>query len=196
MERHALVRDEVDWPKLRRNTLGRAEGASGPADTHEAIEQALRDLGDGHSTFLTPEKAARAENEVPDDQVLPQAQRLPKGLGHLTLPPIRSDTAAGPYLRAARAAVREADRTGRVHHVPLRPDVEVAWARGSGPGAGGGHRLAHGPRLLPDLLTIAVGTAAVSAAYGPVSCRCRPSPPRGTGAGSPRPPRRPARAAP
>ncbi|MDH6191625.1 hypothetical protein M2168_004657 [Streptomyces sp. CZ24] len=37
MERHALVRDEVDWPKLRRDALGRAEGASGPADTHEAI---------------------------------------------------------------------------------------------------------------------------------------------------------------
>ncbi|MGW4457055.1 hypothetical protein ACWEJQ_12790 [Streptomyces albidoflavus] len=45
MERHALVRDEVDWPKLRRDTLGRAEGASGPADTHEAIEQALGGAG-------------------------------------------------------------------------------------------------------------------------------------------------------
>ncbi|MGV9658891.1 S41 family peptidase [Streptomyces koyangensis] len=31
---------------------------------------------------------------------------------------------------------------------------------------------------------------------GPVSCRCRPSPPRGTGAGAPRPLRRPARGAP
>ncbi|MFE6718370.1 S41 family peptidase [Streptomyces albidoflavus] len=112
MERHALVRDEVDWPKLRRDALGRAEGASGPADTYEAVEQALRDLGDGHSTFLTPEEAARTEDETPDDQVLPQAQRLPAGLGHLTLPPIRSDTAAGPYLRTARAAVREVDRAG------------------------------------------------------------------------------------
>ncbi|MGX1795725.1 S41 family peptidase [Streptomyces albidoflavus] len=112
MERHALVRDEVDWPKLRRDALGRAEGASGPADTHEAIERALRDLGDGHSAFLTPEEAARAEHEAPDDQVLPQVQRLPKGLGHLTLPSIRSDTAARPYLRAARAAVREVERAG------------------------------------------------------------------------------------
>ncbi|MFD4166763.1 hypothetical protein ACFWQ1_07600 [Streptomyces albidoflavus] len=71
MERHAPVRDEVDWPKLGRDTLGRAEGASGPADTHEAIEQALGDLCDGHSTFLTPEEAARAEDGTPDDQVLP-----------------------------------------------------------------------------------------------------------------------------
>ncbi|WP_380790490.1 hypothetical protein ACFE3N_07445 [Streptomyces albidoflavus] len=54
MERHAPVQDEVDWPKLGRDTLGRAGGASDPADTHEAIEQALGDLGDGHSTFLTP----------------------------------------------------------------------------------------------------------------------------------------------
>ncbi|WP_230536412.1 hypothetical protein [Streptomyces sp. OUCMDZ-3434] len=71
MERHAPVRDEVDWPKLGRDTLGRAGGASGPADTHEAIEQALGDLCDGHSTFLTPEEAARAEDGTPDDQVLP-----------------------------------------------------------------------------------------------------------------------------
>lgn len=78
MERHALVRDEVDWPKLRQDALGRAKGASGPADTYEAIEQALRDL-DGHSTFLTPEEAARTEDETPDDQVLPQGQRLPGG---------------------------------------------------------------------------------------------------------------------
>ncbi|MGA5004164.1 hypothetical protein ACPCDX_04070 [Streptomyces koyangensis] len=77
MERHAPVRDEVDWPKLRQDALGRAEGASGPADTYEAIEQALRDLGDGHSTFLTPEKAARTEDETPDDQVLPRANGSP-----------------------------------------------------------------------------------------------------------------------
>ncbi|MGN0119549.1 MAG: peptidase S41, partial [Streptomyces albidoflavus] len=110
MERHALVRDEVDWPKLRRDALGRAEGATEPAGTYEAIEQALRELGDGHSTFLTPEEAERAEDGAPDDQVLPEARRLPEGLGRLTLPPIRSDAAAGPYLRAARAAVREVER--------------------------------------------------------------------------------------
>ncbi|GHI48701.1 MULTISPECIES: S41 family peptidase [Streptomyces] len=112
MERHSLVRDEVDWPKLRRDALGRAEGATEPAGTYEAIEQALRELGDGHSTFLTPEEAEQAEDEAPDDQVLPEARQLPEGLGRLTLPPIRSDTAAGPYLRAARAAVREVDRAG------------------------------------------------------------------------------------
>lgn len=316
MERHSLVRDEVDWPKLRRDALGRAEGATEPAGTYEAIEQALRELGDGHSTFLTPEEAEQAEDGAPDDQVLPEARRLAEGLGRLTLPPIRSDTAAGPYLRAARAAVREVDRAGACGWVvdlrtntggdmwtplasagPILGDGEVGafveadgtrtpwtiengtprqyadrWGSGEpparprppvavltgprtasageavaiafrgrpdtrtfgeptfgvptantpyppvrrrpdrpdhgprgrphGPGprrpapsrrgggvgqgqrprAGGGHRLARGPRPLPEALT--------------VSCRCRPWPPRGSGAGSPRPPRRPARAAP
>ncbi|MET7506378.1 hypothetical protein [Streptomyces albidoflavus] len=135
MEWHALVRDEVDWPKLRRNPLGRAEGASGPADPHEAIEQAPGELGDGHSTFLTPEEAARAEDETPDGQVLPQARRLPGRLGHLTLPPIGSDTAAGPYLRAARAAVREVDRAGACGWVvELRTSTDGAmWTRSPPP---------------------------------------------------------------
>lgn len=79
---------------------------------------------------------------------------------------------------------------------PAPPRRGGGVGQGQRPGAGGGPRLAHGPRPLPDILTIAVGTAAVFAAYGPVSCRCRPSPPRGTGSESPRPPRRPARAAP
>lgn len=155
MERHALVRDEVDWPKLRQDALGRAKGASGPADTYEAIEQALRDL-DGHSTFLTPEEAEQAEDGAPDDQVLPEARRLPEGLGRLTLPPIRSDTAAGPYLRAARAAVREVDRAGACGWVvDLRTNTGGdMWTplASAGPSsatarwAPSSRRTAHGPR--------------------------------------------------
>ncbi|MEU2889177.1 S41 family peptidase [Streptomyces albidoflavus] len=260
----------------------------------------------------------------------PQGRRFPEGLGHLTLTPIRSDTAAVPYLRAARAAVREVDHagacgwavdlrtnTGRDMWSPLasagpilgdgvvgafveadgtrtpwtiksgtprqytdrwgsgeppaRPMPPVAVLTGSrnasagkavaiafrgprhpglreadlrrphrqrplppvrrrpgrpdhgprgrphGPGpprpapprcgggmvgqaqrprSGGGHRLARGPRPLSEALTPARVTAALPPAGAPVSCRSPPSPPRGTGAGSPRRPRRPARAAP
>ncbi|MEW2111048.1 MULTISPECIES: S41 family peptidase [Streptomyces] len=330
MERHARVRDEVDWPKLGRDTLGRAGGASGPADTHEAIEQALGDLCDGHSTFLTPRRPRGPRTGHRTTRYSPQGRRFPEGLGHLTLTPIRSDTAAVPYLRAARAAVREVDHagacgwavdlrtnTGRDMWSPLasagpilgdgvvgafveadgtrtpwtiksgtprqytdrwgsgeppaRPMPPVAVLTGSrnasagkavaiafrgprhpglreadlrrphrqrplppvrrrpgrpdhgprgrphGPGpprpapprcgggmvgqaqrprSGGGHRLARGPRPLSEALTLARVTAALPPARAPVSCRSPPSPPRGTGAGSPRRPRRPARAAP
>ncbi|MCR0986152.1 S41 family peptidase [Streptomyces albidoflavus] len=45
-------------------------------------------------------------------------------------------TANAPYSLSDGALVvlttaRETDRTGRVHHGPPRPDVEVAWVRGS-----------------------------------------------------------------
>ncbi|MFJ6016977.1 S41 family peptidase [Streptomyces sp. NPDC092952] len=112
MEEHSLVTADVDWPRVRREAVVRAGAARTPADTHEAVRQALRDLGDGHSTFFDPREASRALNVPAGDLMLPEGRRLAGGIGYLTLPPVPSDRVAGPYVRSARSTVEGIDRRG------------------------------------------------------------------------------------
>ncbi|MFJ4902710.1 hypothetical protein [Streptomyces sp. NPDC088727] len=48
MEKHALVTEDVDWPKLRQDAFTEARQARKPSDTYRAIRQGLQDLNDGH----------------------------------------------------------------------------------------------------------------------------------------------------
>ncbi|MET9878257.1 S41 family peptidase [Actinacidiphila glaucinigra] len=109
MEKHSLVRQDVDWPKVRSDALARARGARTPADTYGAIRQALRDLDDRHSTLLDPQEAFEALNTPADDLILPEGRRLPGNIGYLTLPPVPSDSVAAPYVRSARSTVGSLD---------------------------------------------------------------------------------------
>lgn len=64
MQEHFLHKDQIDWPQLRRETLGQAAGAQNSVDTYPAIRFALAKLGDHHSYLqltpaLTREEAAR-----------------------------------------------------------------------------------------------------------------------------------------
>lgn len=53
MQSYALQKHEVDWPRLREETYLRANGASVPAQTYDAIDRALQTLNE-HSFFIPP----------------------------------------------------------------------------------------------------------------------------------------------
>ncbi|MFF2526852.1 S41 family peptidase [Streptomyces liangshanensis] len=112
MEKHSLVRADVDWPKVRRDAVARAGKARTPAETYAAIRQALRDLDDAHSTFFDPREASEALNAPADELMLPEGRRLAGGIGYLMLPPVPSDGVAAPYVRSGRSAVGALDGQG------------------------------------------------------------------------------------
>ncbi|WP_327178752.1 S41 family peptidase [Streptomyces sp. NBC_01335] len=112
MEKHSLMKAEVDWPKVRRDAFAHAAKARTPAETYGPIRQALRDLGDRHSTFLDPQDVARTQDASADGLMLPEGRRLPGGIGYLMLPPVASDEVAAPYIRAARSTVTGIDDEG------------------------------------------------------------------------------------
>lgn len=112
MEKHALVTEDVDWPKLRQDAFAEARQARTPSDTYRAIRQGLRDLNDEHSTFYDPEAASENLNTPADDLILPEGHRLAGSIGQLILPPEPSDRVAAPYVRSARSTVAELDGQG------------------------------------------------------------------------------------
>ncbi len=61
MQLHALRREAVDWPRIRKEALARAAHAESTVDTYDAIRFALTSLGDHHSSLhLTPALQALA----------------------------------------------------------------------------------------------------------------------------------------
>ncbi|MEV5479284.1 hypothetical protein ACFV2L_35570 [Streptomyces sp. NPDC059687] len=57
MEKHSLLRHEVDWTDVRSKAFSQARGAQKTADTYGAINLALYSLGDGHSLSWEPKEA-------------------------------------------------------------------------------------------------------------------------------------------
>ncbi|MFF3650706.1 S41 family peptidase [Streptomyces sp. NPDC002181] len=113
MEAHSVRRDQVDWPRLRRDAYARTESARTPSDTYAAIMDALTELGDHHSSFLTPVERAITRQASEDTFTGLTGRQLPGPVGYLSLPgvgvaPAGMDT----YVRQGRAAVKEAERDG------------------------------------------------------------------------------------
>jgi carboxyl-terminal processing protease len=63
MEKKALLKREVDWKKLRRETMEKAAGAQETIDTWDAIRYALSAIGDNHS-FLQLNKDLREKESA------------------------------------------------------------------------------------------------------------------------------------
>lgn len=104
IEREALYRDRIDWPRARREALELADGARTPAETYPAIRAVLVQLADRHSNLRSPELAAQRRGM--DDGPLPQGAPLAGGIGYLALPELSgSDTLAERYIASARAIV-------------------------------------------------------------------------------------------
>ncbi|MFF0228300.1 S41 family peptidase [Streptomyces sp. NPDC004629] len=125
MEKHSLLRHQVDWADVRSEAFSQADGALKPADTYGAIGSALRSLGDGHSILWEPEKAKEnlGSSEVSPDGL--QGRSLKNGIGYLSLPGVQgSQKTYDQYVRQGRAAVAKADRTGACGWVvDLRSDT-------------------------------------------------------------------------
>ena len=51
MQSHALRREALEWPLIRKEALARAAHAESTVDTYDAIRFALASLGDHHSSL-------------------------------------------------------------------------------------------------------------------------------------------------
>ncbi len=112
MEKNALVRDDVDWPALRRKAFATAKRARTSGQTYEAVDAALMSLGDRHSRFIAPGDAKRNAEAPLDSSGTSRGRILPGGIGYLSLPAIHSLRAAPEYIRQGRAVVGSVDRAG------------------------------------------------------------------------------------
>ena len=112
MQEHSLNREQINWERLRGRARSRAMGASTPEDTYIAIQFALKDLGDQHSFFMTPEQFAELEEGTmnlssPD----PSGRLLDSGLGYIMLPGFAGlGDDANKYATEIQEIIREIDQ--------------------------------------------------------------------------------------
>ena len=112
MQTHSINREQIDWERLRARARSRAYGARTPEETYLAVQYALRDLGDHHSHFMTPEQVAEFQDGTmnlasPD----PGGQLLDQGLGHITIPGfVGMGDAADEHATEIQGMIREIDR--------------------------------------------------------------------------------------
>ncbi|MFD8145373.1 S41 family peptidase [Streptomyces sp. NPDC059708] len=114
MEAHSVRRDQVDWVLVRRDAFARAESARTPSDTYPVIAEALTELGDRHSYFLTGTEASIQRHGTEDTFTGLTSRRLPGRVGYLALPAVGGARATWDnYVSQGRAAVKEAERDGK-----------------------------------------------------------------------------------
>lgn len=125
MEKHSLLRHEVDWADVRSKAYVRARGAQNAADTYGAIELALRSLGDGHSVFWEPDEAKDRLGASAGEFDGLKGRSLKSGVGYVSLPGVQgSQEAYDQYVRQGRNAVAKADEAGACGWVvDLRSDT-------------------------------------------------------------------------
>jgi carboxyl-terminal processing protease len=63
MQKNALHRDEIDWQRVRQETIARAKEARTTADTYPALAYALTQLKEEHSFFIVPDDLSPLEKE-------------------------------------------------------------------------------------------------------------------------------------
>jgi carboxyl-terminal processing protease len=65
IQENSIMRDRIDWPKIRSMALEFSRDAQTTADTYPAIRYVIDSLGDGHSAFFAPsEVSARTVTET------------------------------------------------------------------------------------------------------------------------------------
>jgi carboxyl-terminal processing protease len=79
IQARSLRREQIDWPRLRKEALTRAAGAESTVDTYDAIRFALASLDDHHSSFHpTPDlehlEASRKAMRKPEQKTEPAPQ--------------------------------------------------------------------------------------------------------------------------
>lgn len=113
MQNKSVMRDKVNWSRIRQGTIARAEGVQNTADTYPAIEWALQQLGDHHSFLLTPDEAKAIHQKFNPDSSFPkpQARQLRHNIGYINLPPFEgSDSKAiKQYTTFAIRSIQQVD---------------------------------------------------------------------------------------
>ncbi|MGP3683443.1 S41 family peptidase [Streptomyces sp. IBSNAI002] len=91
LQEKSLERHKADWPEVRRQAFAEAAGARTTADTYDAIDGAVKALGDPHTSFLRPDQAAALDPpvEVPGTGgpvPVPQGHLIGQKIGYVSLP--------------------------------------------------------------------------------------------------------------
>jgi hypothetical protein len=108
IQENAFYSSKLDWPAERAKAQRMAAGATTFADTYPALTEVLRDLGDRHSRFATPQQVNESSGGLlpegpPDGRVLTPAISL------LHLPVVsgpQSSPGAHRYVEAAEGVLR------------------------------------------------------------------------------------------
>ena len=103
IERYGYRVPLIDWPAIRSRAERRAESASSIGDTHAILAEAVKALGDKHSSFVKPPEAAT------------QSQGNYTGFGFLASMPSRVVITVAPGSPAERGGLRLGDRIDKVN---------------------------------------------------------------------------------
>ncbi len=110
MQANTIARN-VDWTAWRMEAYRRADGAQTPTDTYLAVQKALDQLGDHHSMFYTPERAARLKKLTVADNPPPKYELLGSQLAYLLVPGFvtSDDNQRHLYADQLQALIQKAD---------------------------------------------------------------------------------------
>jgi len=116
IQKNSVKRDEVDWVALRKKAFKSVEGATSPADTYQAIRLILFFLEDGHSFFLTPEKASEFKQYRPEsiDSIEKRGCLIDSDIGYILVPSFMSwsSEAMSDYASSLQEMIVELDKNG------------------------------------------------------------------------------------
>ncbi|WP_328607832.1 S41 family peptidase [Amycolatopsis sp. NBC_00345] len=102
---HSIDRDFIDWPEVEADAMRLAASASDPADTYPAIQSVIYQLGNPHTSLLTPAAAMPPPPETID---VPTSRSL-GDVAVLTVPQFKADPVGERrYIAAGVAAASDA----------------------------------------------------------------------------------------
>ncbi len=111
MQEYSINTEKIDWESLRDLTYHRAYGSQSIADTYQAIQHALTDLGTNHSYLMTPEQVAQMEEGTLTASIPgPQGKLIEGKLGYIYLPSwAGTRESADKHATAIQEIIREVD---------------------------------------------------------------------------------------
>lgn len=96
MEENSIFKNDINWTNFRNTVFSRISGAQTLQDTYPGIRQALRLLGDNHSSFTTTEGIFLFEGEIVcSSQTFPAVQ-TPDNIGYISIPSFSEGSVTDP----------------------------------------------------------------------------------------------------
>ena len=107
----SLYRDRIDWEALHARAFKIAEHAQIPADTYDAIEFALNELGDHHSHFRPPDEVVQVKQTTLNDIPFPQGKLMFDKIGFIKIESFNSpdDSERSKYASFVQHLIRDLD---------------------------------------------------------------------------------------
>ncbi len=85
IEKNALNSSKVDWEQVRSTAFTSEKDAKVPADTYDTIRDVLEQLGDHHSSFMTPDVANQMNNSTIYNYPRPQGKLIENKIGYVAV---------------------------------------------------------------------------------------------------------------